>query len=129
MKLRNQKLKKQVEDEQRFSKSLESKIELDKKLVIRQIKEKEQGKSQNSNKYHIILTIDILGLQFTVYYSTITYILTFFPEFLTEKDELRARISYLESQLETEETFEPQHHPSDSSFEVEKYNFYNFSNS
>ena len=47
MKLRNQKLKKQVEDEQRFSKSLESKIELDKKLVIRQIKEKEQGKSQN----------------------------------------------------------------------------------
>ena len=50
MKLRNQKLKKQVEDEQRFSKSLESKIELDKKLVIRQIKEKEQGKSQNSKQ-------------------------------------------------------------------------------
>ena len=69
MKLRNQKLKKQVEDEQRFSKSLESKIELDKKLVIRQIKEKEQGKSQIQNK------------QYTVYHSTIISILTFFQNF------------------------------------------------
>ena len=64
MKLRNQKLKKQVEDEQRFSKSLESKIELDKKLVIRQIKEKEQGKSQNSKQIPVYCKLQYHNLNF-----------------------------------------------------------------
>ena len=48
LKLRNTKLKKQLEDEQRYSKSLQSKIELDQKLVVRRFKEEEAGKSQNS---------------------------------------------------------------------------------
>ena len=48
LKLRNTKLKKQLEDEQRYSKSLQSKIELDQKLVVRRFKEEEAGKSRNS---------------------------------------------------------------------------------